>query len=167
MDKEYWKKIYQPKWTNGKRRAETIKTLIELWDFKVEPFGFLPTSTDYVKNSPDEKGKPDWLIIVTDKCKIPLEVTGTKYSRGADDIWIRNDKFEYAEKHQELECWVGHVLESKELVRFIKFENKDKYPLENREINGNMETYRIIPEDETSITSAENFEKYLNSLRKK
>mgnify|MGYP005852545175 CR=1 FL=1 len=30
-----------------------------------------------------------------------------------------------------------------------------------------METYRVIPENASEIVSAEDFEKYLNSLRKK
>jgi hypothetical protein len=166
MDTEYWKRIYQNKWSDGKRRAEIVKELIEIWGFKVEPFGFHPTSTEYFKISPDEKGKPDLQIIVNDGIKLPLEVTGTKASRGEDDIWIRNDKFEYAEKHPKLECWVAHVLENKELIRFIKLVNKDKFPLRKIQISV-METYRVIPESATEIVSAENFEKYLNSLRKK
>ena len=51
MDTEYWKRIYQSKWSDGKRRAEIVKTLIETWGFKVESFGFLPTSSEYFKVS--------------------------------------------------------------------------------------------------------------------
>jgi hypothetical protein len=165
MDKEYWKRIYRPKWGNGKRRAEEIKSLIESWGFKVEPFGFLPTSVEYVKTSPDEKGKPDWkIIVVPDRYSIPLEATGTAYSRGSDEVWIRNDKFEFAERHKELECWASHILESKGLVRFIKLENKDKYQLEERDIQV-TENYRIIPEDAKELISAEEFHRYLESLK--
>jgi hypothetical protein len=163
LDTEYWKRIYQSKWPDGKRRAETVKGLIENWGFKVEPFGFEPTSTQYYKNSPDEKGIPDWQIIVTNEIKIPLEVTGTKVSRGTDDVWIRNDKFEYAENHPEMECWVAHALESKGLIRFIKLENKEKYPLQKISI-AVVETYRVIPEEATTLLSAKEFKKYLQSL---
>jgi len=144
MDSEYWKRIYQNKWSDGKRRAELVKGLIEIWGFTVDPFGFVPTSTEYFTKSPDEKGKPDWQIIVTDKIKIPLEVTGTKYSRGADDIWIRNDKFEYAENHPELECWVAHVLENKELIRYVKLESKEKFPLRKIQEGSAYQTKKLF-----------------------
>lgn len=168
MDKEYWKKLYKNKWADGARRAKVIASLIESWGFKVEPYGFLPTSTQYVKTSPDEKGKPDWMIIVVpDKYYIPLETTGTAYSRGLDDVWIRNDKFEFAERHGELECWAGHIVESKKLVRFIKLVNKEKFPLETRVIRGIEETYRIIPEDASELIDEDDFKLYLESLKKR
>ncbi len=164
MDKEYWKKLYQGKWEDGKRRAEKIINLIETWGFSVEGFGFLPDSTEYQKESPDEKGKPDWKIIIMQDRFILLETTGTVRSRGKNDVWLRNDKFEFAENHPEEECWAGHIIEESNIIRFMKIENKEKYSFEEREIRGAIERFRIIPENSLLLISPEQFKKYLQSL---
>lgn len=167
-DREFWKRIYRNKFPHGQRRARAIAELIRSWGFSFEEFGFLADSVEYDPSSPDEKGKPDWKIWIAPNRKfILLETTGTEYSRAPHDLWIRNDKFEFAERHPDFECWAGHIVESKKLIRFIKLENKEKYPLQYRAIEGNQEKFRIIPENISEVLSEEQFRIYINSLREK
>jgi hypothetical protein len=164
-DSEFWKRHYKDKWKEGNQRSKKIIDLINSWGFRSEEFGFLATSEEYVKESPDEKGKPDWKIIVNQEKNIFLETTGTIKSRGKDDVWIRNDKFEFAENHPELECWAGHIIEDKGLIRFLKLEKKERFPLEERIIRDTTERFRIIPDGNHSLLSIDDFKTYLESLR--
>lgn len=160
MDKEYWKKIYAGRWKEGIDRAKKIISLVESDGYEIEPHGFLAESIDYSKESPKEKGIPDYKVKDTN---ILLETTGTKYARPPNDVWIRDDKFEYAEKHLESDCWVGHIIEDPELVRFMKLENKEKYPIEVRRIRGVDERFRIIPDNDPALKTSDEFKSYLKS----
>jgi len=166
IDKEFWKKRYNKgQWEDGARRSNTIIDLIRSWGFECEEYGFLATSTEYVKESPKERGKPDWKIKINENKSILLETTGTKQARGKNDVWIRNDKFEFAENHIDLECWAGHIIEDIRLIRFLKLEGKDRFPLEEREIRRTIEHFRIIPDGDSSLISQNDFKEYIESLR--
>ena len=65
IDNEYWKRLYKEKFADGVRRAKFIAELIGDWEYEVKPYGFLPESSEYTKESPDEKGKPDFEILVS------------------------------------------------------------------------------------------------------
>lgn len=160
---EYWKQIYKNKWIEGKKRADYLKSMLEAWNFKVEPFGFMPSSTAYSKDNPDEPGKPDWKVILPGK-EILLEVTGTKNSRDNFDVWIRNDKFLYAENHREYECWLGHVVDRNRLVRFFKIENRAFYPYREMLIDGIEERYRVIDELSSRLLYSDEFRLYLKGM---
>jgi len=166
IDNQFWKKAYIGRWEEGLKRSRIIIDKIQSWGFTTEEYGFLATSIEYNTNVPKEKGKPDWkIIIIPDKRFILLETTGTARSRPPDDVWIRNDKFEFAENHKDLDCWIGHIVENKNLIRFLKLENKEKFPFEKREIRGIIEKFRIIPENDSGLLSLEDFNKYLESLK--
>jgi len=161
LDKEYWKKLYKDDWPAGSRRVKKIGELLESCGFNVEPYGFMPDSSEYSKESPKEKGIPD-LKISLSKLDVLLEVTGTIRSRGIDDVWIRDDKFEYAENHPDQDCWVGHILEDSNLIRFMKLENKTKYPLREIQLKV-MEKYRVVPDGDSVLKTPEEFKSYLKS----
>jgi len=160
LDTEYWKKKYAGKWEEGKARGEKIISLVEEDGIKIESHGFLAESTEYSKESPNEKGIPDYKVKDTN---VLLETTGTKHARPPNDVWIRDDKFEYAENHPESDCWVGHIIEEPELVRFIKLENKEKYPIEVRQIRGVDERFRIIPDGNSALKTLDEFKSHLKS----
>lgn len=160
-DPEFWKKLYKGKWADGIRRLQKIGELVQSFGYQIEENGFLPNSVQYSKESPKEKGEPDLKITKNCNTICLLETTGTVKMVGTD-IWIRPDKFEYAEKHPEIDCWVGHIEESTNTIRFIKLENKDRFPTVNPTIRGVKETYKAIPISSSAIISSTDFNKYLN-----
>jgi len=160
LDKEYWKKIYAGKWEEGVNRGKKIISFVEPDGFEFEAHGFLAESTEYSKESPIEKGIPDYKVKDTN---VLLETTGTKHARLPNDVWIRNDKFEYAENHPDSDCWLGHIIEEPELVRFMKLENKEKYPIKVKQIRGVDERFRIIPDGDPALKTLDEFKSHLKS----
>lgn len=165
IDNEYWKRLYKEKFADGVRRAKFIAELIGDWEYEVKPYGFLPESSEYTKESPDEKGKPDFEILVSKDRSVFLETTGTKHSRGADDVWVRPDKFDFAKRHEDLDCWVGHIIEDSHQIRFMKLQNKEKYSIIHPVIGGVTETYCLIPDRSPELIDPDHFEEYLISLK--
>lgn len=125
----------------------------------------MPTSIEYDTRSPDERWVPDFQIVTKEDIHIPLEVTGTKQSRGKDDVWLRDDKFEFVENHQTLDCWAAYVLENKNLTRFLRLEKKERFTLTKIPIGGVTETYRLIPEDSEALLTPLSFKDYLTKKR--
>jgi hypothetical protein len=165
-DKEFWKKRYGASWPNAVRRVEKVINAFKSKGIKAVPHGFLPLSTEYVKESPEEKGDPDLKILTCKETKeIYVEVTGPDIAISkTDDLWIRWDKFIYAENHPEKEIWVVHILESEDdLMRVLKLGSgiKERYELIHPTIRGTVESYRSIPVDDPNVFSFGNFCKYL------
>ena len=158
IDREFWKKKYAHTWKNAKRRVLKVIEVLEDRGIKAKPCGFFATSTEYVKESPEEKGEPDLIIPSVENF---VEVTGPDKPVSKEaDLWIREDKFEYAENHPEKEIWVAHILESEDnLIRFLRLggEAKERYTLIHPTIRGTPETYRSIPADDPNLYSLKRF----------
>lgn len=159
VDRGFWKRLYQHKWSDGKRRVFKVMEMISSWGFKISPFGFLTISEKYSKFSPKEKGIPDLKIFIFPK-PILLEVTGTKALKGSG-IWVRPDKFQYASRHPEQECWLAHIVENNDLIRFMRLRASWRFPLIHPSIRGTAECYKNIPEDH--FKSSDFFKNYLLS----
>lgn len=131
---------------------------------ETEEYGFGALSTDYIKESPKEKGAPDLKITGTE---IYIEVTGPDKRLDPEaDLWVRWDKFEYAENHPEKEIWVAHILESEDdLIRVLKLGAgvKERYKEIFPEINGIKERYRQIPASDSNIYPFDRFCEYIKS----
>jgi hypothetical protein len=142
-----WKNAYQDKWIEGFNRESFVKQFFEEKGFIVEENGFQAMSTSYSFNYPDEPGIPDLKIInpLTNKA-IYVEVTGTTNLNDFDLIWIRPDKIEYARNHPELQIFLAHVVDKKQLLRFIFLTNVKLLTLTKIQpiIRGNRETYYTI-----------------------
>ncbi len=162
-----WKKLYREKWPDGKRRAEKILSIFPVHKFKIEPFGFMTDSIEYSDKHPDEPGIPDYKItILKNDYSFLLETTGTQYPQKNDPrfLWIRNDKFEYAENHKNLDCWLAHIIESYNLIGFFKLENKEKYVYQEKFIRGIRENFRIIRYNNEKVLYPREFLDYLYFL---
>ena len=160
-----WKKAYNNRWKDGKLRAEKIIGLLPYHLYNIKPYGFLTDSIEYSKEYPTENGIPDYQVtILNNNFKFLLETTGTKSSRENVDVWVRNDKFEFAERHQETECWLGHIIEDENLVRFFKLETKEDFNLENKIIRGIKEKFRIIPSSSQKLLNPNEFLEHLQFL---
>ncbi len=160
-----WKKAYNNKWLEGKERAEKIIGVIPKELYKVEPYGFLADSTEYSSEHPKERGIPDYkLTILSNNYNMLIETTGTKQSRGNNDLWVRDDKFQYAENHKEIQCWIGHMIEETNLIRFFLLEQREQFNLKNQIIRGNTETFRIIPSNSTKLLNPYEFLEHLEFL---
>jgi len=157
-DKEYWKKKYAHSWGNAARRVKKVISALGDEDIEAEEHGFLATSTEYSKESPKEKGAPDLII---SSVEIFVEVTGPDKAMDKDeDLWIRWDKFEYAENHPKQEVWVAHILESADdLIRFLKLGPgvKENYTEITPTIRGAVERYRAVPANDASLFSFKKF----------
>ncbi len=127
-------------------------------EIKAEAFGFQALSEEYTPESPEEKGDPDLKIA---SVEIYIEVTGPDKAIGIkDDLWIRWDKFIYAENHPEKEIWVAHILESSgDLIRFLKLGPgvKEKYKVTTPIIRGTKETFRSIPANDKDLFTLDKF----------
>lgn len=157
-----WKKIYGPDWPSGKRKVQKVIDALSTLGIKAEAYGFMSLSTEYTPEHPPEKGAPDLKIV---SVEIYVEVTGPNISMSPqNDLWIRWDKFQYAEKHPEKEIWVAHILESEnDLIRFLKLGDgvKEKYEEIHPRLKGPEETYRSIPATDPNLFSLENFCKHI------
>lgn len=164
-DKEFWKKKYAHSWENATKRVHKVIDALKAKGIKAEPHGFLATSKEYSKESPEEKGAPDLII---PSVEVFVEVTGPDKAVSKDaDLWIRWDKFKYAENHPEKEIWVAHILESEnDLIRFLKLGKgvKERYEEIKIRIRGAQETYRSIPAGYSNLFS---FEKFCNYIKAK
>lgn len=156
-----WKNAYQSEWIHGNRRENKIKELIESWGFIVDYFGFHAGDTEFDFRYSKESGIPD-LIIHTRNKKVLVEVTGSKYSRGID-LWVRPDKFYYARRHREYDVWIAHIIESSNIIRFIKGLKKDCTEIQQI-IRGNIETFISIQPNDKDIISIKEFKNYLYKL---
>ena len=158
IDKEFWKKKYGHSWKNAKRRVEKVIEALESEGIDVEESGFLARSTEYSKKSPKERGAPDLKV---SSVEVYIEVTGPdKAISATNDLWIRWDKFIYAENHPEKEIWVIHILESEDdLMKALKLGRgvKERYSLIHPLIRGTRETYRSIPANDSNLFSFDNF----------
>ena len=126
--------------------------LFKEWEIKLEPYGFETLSTDYKKESPKEKGKPDFYTEILGE-KIYFEVTGTDATniKEKDDLWVRPDKAEYVKKHG-LKAYCIHILDRLKIIRFIKMDVVSKSPIIHPSIRGTQETYHSVkPEDALSV----------------
>lgn len=85
-------------------------------------------------------------------------------SRGEDDVWIRPDKFDFAKRHADLDCWIGHIVEDFPLIRFMKLQNKEQYKI-IRHVLIVTETYCVIPNRSKELIGPDQFEEYLISLK--
>ncbi len=167
-DKEFWKKKYGHSWKNAVRRVDKVIYAFKSKGIKAVEYGFLSRSTEYVEESPEEKGEPDLEILYyTRTTGIYVEVTGPdKPLSEAADLWIRWDKFAYSENHPEKEIWVVHILESEnDLMRAVKLGPgiKDKYAIIHPIIRGTMEKYRSIPANDPNLFSFSKFCRYLKN----
>jgi len=161
MDSEFWKKLHSGMWKDGIHRSQIVGELIQSFGYEIRDNGFLSNSIEYSKESPAERGIPDLMITKNGISVCFLEITGTVKMVGTD-IWIRPDKFEYAEKHPEIDCWVGHIEESSKTIRFIKLENKNGFSTIQPKIRGITETYKAIPITSSAIISPIDFRNYLD-----
>ncbi len=166
-DKEYWKKAYKDIWPVSTEREKTVRTILESAEFIVTPFGFEAESDNYNAESPDEKGKPDYKVEIDSDAHILLEITGTNIASVTEQsaIWIRPDKFAWADKHSVEECWFAHVLDKKGIIRFGRLTNGKQFPIIHPMIRGKVETYHEIDVTKMELLSLKQFIEYLTKKR--
>jgi len=159
VNKEYWKERYKDKWKDGNRREKIAINLFKDFGIELIPFGFEALSEEYNKESPVEKGKPDFFADINGE-RIFFEVTGTDRPSVNinNDLWVRPDKAEYVKKHK-LKAYCIHILDRLKVVRFIKMETVLDSPIINPVIRGTKETYHSIKADKS--LSIEQFKKEL------
>lgn len=157
-----WKKIYGRDWPSGKRKVLKVIGALNAHGIEAKPHGFMSDSVEYTPEHPPEKGAPDLKIV---SVEIYVEVTGPNIPMSPqDDLWIRWDKFRYAEKHTEKEIWVAHILESEsDLIRLLKLGTgvKEKYEEIHPRLKGPEEIYRSVPATDPSLFSLEQFCNYI------
>jgi hypothetical protein len=159
-----WKKIYGPDWPSGKRKVQKVIDALGAHDIKAEAHGFMPLSTEYTPENPLEKGAPDLKIV---SVEIYVEVTGPNIPMSPQvGLWIRWDKFKYAEDHPEKEIWVAHILESEnDLIRFLKLGSgvKERYEEIHPTPRQVIETYRTVPANDPHLFSLAQFCDYIKT----
>jgi len=147
-------------WNDGIRRAEKVARLVRSFGYDIGEYGFLASSDVYSKESPNERGIPDLEVCKNNKRICLLEVTGTSRNM-RDDIWIRPDKFDYARNHPETDCYLAHVEEINNIIRFLKLEHAERFTLITPKIRGVQEKYISVPINDLSILNEGDFEKKL------
>ncbi len=79
-----------------------------------------------------------------------------------DDIWIRPDKFEFAQSHSCLDIFIAHYVNNEDLLRFVSTKNVNNLPEpEEVVIRGNKEIYIKLPHNHELVISLDKFVKYL------
>jgi len=147
VNKEFWKERYKDKWEDGNRREKMAVDLFEKFGIKLEPYGFEALSKEYNKNSPEERGKPDFYADIHGE-KIYFEVTGTDSpkTKEKDDLWVRPDKAEYVKKHK-IKAYCVHILDKLGIIRFVKMDIVSESPIKEIPIRGTIETFHTIKAD--------------------
>jgi len=140
-----FKEKYKNLWGVSKKREIKVRTLLEMWCLSVVKFGFEAESDKFNPNYAEEQGIPDYIITNIDP-NITIEVTGTnsKHVSEKNAIWVRPDKVKYAENHPEVECWLAHVIDSINLIRFIRLKTCAFAPIQDKLKD---EKYHIVPAD--------------------
>jgi len=171
----FWKEKYKEKWEEEKTRIiaviEKLKRYFSDPKLKFEIFGFGTNTNQIIKNHPVEKGIPD-IIIIYEKNGfnygiVLLEITGTQRMEKTDDIWIRPDKFEFAKNHPNLDIFIAHYINDKDLLRFIDTKKLSELPKpEQQVINNTIESYIKLPYNHECIKSLDDFIEYLKEKLK-
>jgi len=92
-----------------------------------------------------------------------LEVTGTEYKRGSD-YWIRPDKIDYIQKHQEKDIWVAlHYADVKKIIWIKPFLDK-KYSYVEKNLKGAIEYFVIFDDNSSEVKSSKEFKYYIDSI---
>jgi len=170
-EKFIWKDLYNTdSWEKEKIRlhyvSAWIKKYIPFVDIKISGFG--ANTTEYIPIHPDEKGEPDINIVLenTNTIILFLEVTGTEYKKG-NDYWIRPDKIDYIQKHQNKDIWVAlHYADAKKIIWIQPFLDK-KYTYVEKNLKGAIEYFVIFNDDSPEVKSSQEFKEYIDSIIQK
>ena len=174
LEKFHWKNVYgKQAWNKEKIRLKKVKDMIEEIDARIQAniVGFGANSNEYIKNHPDEKGKPDIEVILKENVNLILlliEVSGTEMMRsmspGIPSYWVRPDKLNYAKNHPEQDIWfIMHYANPEEKFVFIKPDNNKNYPYKKRDIRGSIEHYVEFSDMMPECISKHDFVLYLKS----
>lgn len=155
-----WKKAYQNEWKNGVDRVKLVKQIMEDYGFLVESFADDALKDTYIPTTKHASGAPDLIV----NKKVLVEVTGSEKISPDKDLWVRPDKFQYAEDNPFMPVWLVHVCRGN--YRCIKLDvgMKRSYQTIYPYINGNKETYKLIPVDDTNIVPISTMLKSIGEL---
>ncbi|RRO11070.1 hypothetical protein [Pectobacterium aquaticum] len=170
MESFHFKNQYQDKWEQEKIRIQKVSQLITSINrnVKIEVTGFGANSNEIIKSHPEEQGKPDIEVSVSNSSDVIMlvEVTGTQHMRG-NDYWIRPDKLSYCQNHPEHNVWIIlHYAEPTEKYVFVKPDAIKKYKYNVISINGTDEYYVQFNDSDEEVHSLQQFIDHLNSLVK-
>jgi len=167
FEQNFWKKLYGI--DSWKREKVRIKRVIK-WFSKyisqvnVIPIGLGVDSNDYLENiHSKEKGAPDLSIRLHNSTIeiIALEVSGTEKMQG-DDYWIRKDKIDYIQNHQERDIWIVlHYQLPKEHFVWLKIIYNKSYLTKVMNIKGGDEYYVVFTKDAEEIKQSDYFKDYI------
>ena len=170
QEKFIWKNLYNTdSWKKEKIRlhyvSSWLKKYIPFIDVKISGFG--ADTTEYIASHPEEKGEPDINITLenTNTIVLFLEVTGTEHKRG-NDYWIRPDKIDYIQKHNEKDIWVAlHYADAKKIIWIKPFLDK-KYSYVEKNLKGAIEYFVIFDDNSPEVKSSQEFKDYINTIVK-
>lgn len=168
LENFHWKNAYNKEsWEKEKIRLNKVVNLIENIDirFKANIVGFGASTTEYIKEHPDEPGSPDIEVVLNDTGVIIIfvEVSGTEFMRG-ESYWIRKDKIEFIQNHPEKDIWVIlHYSNIEEKFIFIKADLKKTYAVSSKTIKQATEYYVEFYPNSPELKSFQEFKSYLKN----
>ncbi|WP_460192667.1 hypothetical protein [Thermosynechococcus sp. FA-CM-4201] len=165
-DKYIFKKLYQDTWPEEKKRIDAVTKLIQqrVPSIEIEFVGFGANTTEFIKEHPEESGKPDLSLQINEIEIIALEVTGTKRMKAGEGYWVRPDKLEYIQNHPERDIWIVlHYQEPEEKFVWIKPDIAKSYPYEEKNLKGVTERYVIFHDGQKEVKKTEDVMTYMQT----
>lgn len=161
-----FKNVYQNSWEEEKVRINYVKSWLNKYlpSLEVVISGFGADSNEFIKSHPSEKGEPDITLRLkeTDTIVLFLEVTGTKHKQG-DDYWVRPDKIDYIQKHQEKDVWIAlHYADDKKII-WLKIVQNKKYIYVEKKIKNVIEHYVLFDDNSEEVKSSQEFKAYVEN----
>ncbi|WP_219017955.1 hypothetical protein [Shewanella algae] len=170
MESFHFKNQYKDSWEQEKVRIGKVSQLLSAANDKirVNVTGFGADSNDYIKEHPDEQGKPDLELVLSgdEKVLMLVEVTGTTKMRG-DAYWIRPDKLSYCQNHPEENVWIVlHYALPVEKFVFVKPNGNKQYEHIVVNIKGTDELYVPFKDCDQEVYSYQQFLGHLDFIIK-
>ncbi len=175
QDADYWKRLYQQSWDIASKREQAVIQRILQETGKIAVFvGLGAGSADFHSGTAAsqgfEKGGADLQIADTN---IYLEVTGPQVKSVTLDkpLWLRPDKIENAQSHEDHDTWVVHWLERDGTLRVIHLDQQffqsydsNELPIVRPTIRGVTERYVEIQARHRYVKSWDVFIAYVKKI---
>lgn len=164
LENYHWKHKYgATSWEEEKTRIDKVKKLIKSINqsLSIETIGFGTNSIEFIESHPKKSGAPDISVSFKGRILLHIEVSGTKYMRGAN-YWVRPDKLEYFKAHPDKDIWIILCYSGpREKLVFIKPDSAREYSLIHPEIRGSIEKYIEFKAIDAEVKNEQDFVKYL------
>jgi len=145
-----WADIYQRDTKlvdEGIERENIARAQLLEFNLHLKKFGFMAGQKGFSSIGPPEPGIPDYVIV--EFLDHPMEITGTRHLDPAELLWFRASKCAWADRHPEFKTWGAHVISNLRLVRYVRLERTERYPLRYHFTGKGWEPFRDVPPNDS------------------